>query len=47
MRRIRCFTDRLLNHSDIKASNEAITAVCQAMVDIAPADPVQGGADLV
>jgi hypothetical protein len=31
-----------INHSDAKKSNEAITAVCQAMVDIAPADPVEG-----
>jgi hypothetical protein len=31
-----------VNHSDIKTSNEAITAVCQAMVDIAPADPIEG-----
>jgi hypothetical protein len=31
-----------INHSDAKARNEAITAVCQAMVDIAPADPVEG-----
>jgi len=31
-----------VNHSDAKVSNEAITAVCQAMVDIAPADPIEG-----
>ena len=31
-----------INHSDAKTSNEAITAVCQAMVDIAPADPIEG-----
>jgi hypothetical protein len=31
-----------INHSDAKTSNEAITAVCQAMVDIAPTDPVEG-----
>src|SRR6478735_3226491 len=31
-----------MNHADIDASNKAITAVCQAMVDMAPADPVEG-----
>ena len=31
-----------INHSDAKASNEAIKAVCQATVDIAPADPIEG-----
>jgi|SRR5215211_845447 len=31
-----------INNSDVKASNEAIKAVCQATVDIAPADPVEG-----
>jgi hypothetical protein len=31
-----------MNHADIDASNEAITAVCQAMADMAPADPVEG-----
>src|SRR5438477_10913061 len=31
-----------INHSDAKASNEAIKAVCQAMVDIAPANPIEG-----
>jgi hypothetical protein len=31
-----------INHSDTKASNEAIKAVCQATVDIAPADPIEG-----
>jgi hypothetical protein len=31
-----------VNHSDAKVSNDAITAVCQAMVDIAPADPIEG-----
>jgi hypothetical protein len=31
-----------INHSDAKTSNEALTAVCQAMVDIAPADPIEG-----
>src|SRR5438874_12230093 len=31
-----------INHSDAKASNEAIKAVCQGTVDIAPADPIEG-----
>ena len=31
-----------MNHADIDASNKAITAVCQAMADMAPADPVEG-----
>lgn len=31
-----------INHSDAKASNEALKAVCQATVDIAPADPIEG-----
>jgi hypothetical protein len=31
-----------INHSDAKASNEAISAICLATVDIAPADPVEG-----
>jgi hypothetical protein len=31
-----------VNHSDAQLSKEAITAVCQAMVDIAPADPIEG-----
>ncbi len=31
-----------INHSDAKVSNEAIKAVCQATVDIAPADPIEG-----
>jgi hypothetical protein len=31
-----------INHSDSEASTKAITAVCQAMVDMAPADPVEG-----
>src|SRR4051795_8953806 len=31
-----------INHSDAKATNEAIKAVCQATVDIAPADPIEG-----
>src|SRR6266513_4509798 len=31
-----------INHSAAKASNEAIKAVCQATVDIAPADPIEG-----
>ena len=31
-----------LNHSDREASTKAITAVCQAMADMAPADPVEG-----
>ena len=30
------------DHSNREASNEAITAVCQATADIAPADPVEG-----
>ena len=28
-----------MDHSDREASTKAITAVCQAMVDMAPADP--------
>jgi len=31
-----------INHSDREASTKAITAVCQAMADMAPADPVEG-----
>jgi hypothetical protein len=31
-----------MNHTDIAASNEAITAVCQAMADMAPSDPIEG-----
>jgi hypothetical protein len=31
-----------MNHANIDASNKAITAVCQAMADMAPADPVEG-----
>jgi len=31
-----------INHSDAKASNEAIKAICQATADIAPVDPVEG-----
>jgi hypothetical protein len=31
-----------MNHADIDASNKAITAVCQAMADMAPADPIEG-----
>jgi len=31
-----------IDHSNRETSNEAITAVCQAMVDIAPVDPVEG-----
>ncbi len=31
-----------INHSDTEASNKAITAVCQAMADMAPADPIEG-----
>jgi hypothetical protein len=31
-----------VNQSNTKASNEAITAVCNAMVDMAPADPIEG-----
>jgi len=31
-----------MNHADIEASNKAITAVCQAMADMAPADPIEG-----
>ena len=31
-----------MNHDDIDASNKAITAVCQAMADMAPADPIEG-----
>ncbi len=31
-----------IDHSNREASNEAITAVCQATADIAPADPVEG-----
>ena len=31
-----------VKQSDIEASNEAITAVCQAMADMAPADPIEG-----
>ncbi len=31
-----------IDHSNRDASNEAITAVCQATADIAPADPVEG-----
>ena len=34
-----------LNHSDREASTKAITAVCQAMADMAPADPVEGNID--
>ena len=30
-----------MNHSDREASTKAITAVCQAMADMAPADPVE------
>src|SRR3954470_14513498 len=32
----------IADKSDAKASNEAIKAVCQATVDIAPADPIEG-----
>jgi hypothetical protein len=31
-----------MNHSDEEASTKAITAVCQAMVDMAPTDPIEG-----
>src|SRR5205814_2573134 len=31
-----------VNQSNTKSSNEAITAVCNAMVDMAPADPIEG-----
>jgi hypothetical protein len=31
-----------VDHSNREVSNEAITAVCQATADIAPADPVEG-----
>jgi hypothetical protein len=31
-----------INHSNREASNEAVKAVCQATVDIAPADPIEG-----
>jgi hypothetical protein len=31
-----------INHSDVKASNEAIKAVCQATADISPTDPIEG-----
>ena len=31
-----------VKHSDIDASNEAITATCQAMVDMKPDDPIEG-----
>ena len=31
-----------IDHSSREASNEAVTAVCQATADIAPADPVEG-----
>jgi hypothetical protein len=31
-----------MNHSDTEASNKAVTAVCQAMADMAPADPIEG-----
>jgi hypothetical protein len=31
-----------LDHSNREASSEAITAVCQATADIAPADPIEG-----
>jgi hypothetical protein len=31
-----------VTQSNTKSSNEAITAVCNAMVDMAPADPIEG-----
>src|SRR5436305_11909393 len=31
-----------VNHSDTNVSNEAVTAVCEGMIDIAPADPIEG-----
>jgi hypothetical protein len=31
-----------VNQSNTKSSNEVITAVCNAMVDMAPADPIEG-----
>jgi hypothetical protein len=31
-----------IDHSDRETSNEAIKAVCQATMDIAPADPIEG-----
>ena len=31
-----------VNYSDINASNAAIAATCQGIVDLAPADPVEG-----
>src|SRR5215216_8004585 len=31
-----------IKHSDCDASNKAITAICQAMADMAPADPIEG-----
>jgi hypothetical protein len=31
-----------VQHSDINASNEAITATAQAMIDMKPADPIEG-----
>lgn len=31
-----------INHSDTDASNKAITAVCQVMAEMGPADPIEG-----
>jgi hypothetical protein len=31
-----------INHSDVEASNKTTTAVCEAMADMAPADPIEG-----
>jgi len=31
-----------INHSNRETSNEAMKAICQATVDIAPADPIEG-----
>jgi hypothetical protein len=31
-----------IKYSDLEASDKDITAVCQAMVDMAPADPIEG-----
>ncbi len=32
----------VVKQSDIEASNEALAAVCQAMADMVPADPIEG-----